>query len=323
MKNLDWREIQRKSTTRLLDVLNFLEYSDEIKDKLLFNPGFKFLLPDRILQKIRKNDLTCPLAKQFIPFIDETIEKEGYVLDPTGDATFRKEKKILHKYKGRALLICTSACAMHCRYCFRQNFSYSVEKSYFEEEIQYLKNQEDVHEVILSGGDPLSLSDNFLENLLSSLNKINHLKIIRFHTRLPIGIPERISSEFLEILRKSKKQITFVIHANHKNEFDEDIFNAMKKIQALGIPTLMQTVLLKDVNDNLEALKDLFLEAITNGIIPYYLHELDQVKGTSHFFVKREIGLKLIDELRKILPGYAVPRFAKEIPGAPYKTLIH
>jgi EF-P beta-lysylation protein EpmB len=323
MKNHDWREIQKQSTIRILDALNFLEYSETLRESILFDPSFKFLLPQRILNKIKKNDLNCPLARQFLPFQEEKIQTEGFVLDPTSDASFRKEKKILHKYKGRALFICTSACAMHCRYCFRQNFSYSTEKNYFENELEYVKNEKDIHEVILSGGDPLSLSDNFIAHLINELNKIDHLKLIRFHTRFPIGIPERISSEFLEILRKSKKQITFVIHANHKNEFDKDIYLALKKIQAIGIPTLMQTVLLKGVNDSIEILKELFLDVISNGIIPYYLHELDQVKGTSHFFVPREKGVLLIDELRKILPGYAVPRYAKEIPNAPYKTLLY
>ena len=317
-----WRQAQRESFSKISVLSDFLELDSEKRSRLIERPAFPFLLPKRIAEKIPKNNLTHPLAKQFLPLKDELIHNPGFVSDPTCDASFRKEAKILHKYEGRLLLITTGACAMHCRYCFRQNFSYPEKSTLFSKEIDYIKNDPSIHEVILSGGDPLSLSDAALENLLISLSLIPHLKIIRFHTRFPIGIPERISVSFLKILKKTPKQIVFVVHANHLAEFDHDIFYALKTVQQLGIPILLQTVLLKGVNDDLETLKALFLELASNGIIPYYLHHLDPVQGTSHFELPKETGLTLIDSLRKCLPGYAVPRYAQEIPHAPYKTLL-
>ena len=317
-----WRQVQRESFSKIGDAADFLELDDENRDRLLERPSFPFLLPRRIAGKIDKNNLNGPLARQFLPLKDELIRGQGFVADPTCDSSFQKEGKILHKYDGRLLLITTGACAMHCRYCFRQNFSYPEGRGFFAKEIEYIKNDPSIHEVILSGGDPLSLSDMMLENLLESLSAIPHLQLIRFHTRFPIGIPERISLRFLEILKNSLKQIVFIIHANHFDEFDADILSSLKQVQSLGIPILLQTVLLKGINDDLQTLKDLFLGLSSNGILPYYLHRLDPVIGTSHFYLSKEQGSFLIDELRKFLPGYAVPRFVQEIPHAPYKTLL-
>ncbi len=315
-----WREIQRKSFSKISDIAEFLELDASNRERLLVRPGFPFLLPRRIAEKIDRNNLNCPLALQFLPLKDELIRTQGFVADPTCDASFKKEGKILHKYEGRLLLITTGACAMHCRYCFRQNFSYPTGGGLFSKEIEYIKNDSSIHEVILSGGDPLSLTDSALENLLTELGAISHLKIIRFHTRFPIGIPERITPYFLKILKKNPKQIVFVLHANHMKEFDTEIFKALKKIQLIGIPVLCQSVLLKEINDNLPALKDLFLGLAANGVLPYYLHGLDQVLGTAHFNVPKARGLNLIEELRKCIPGYALPRYVQEIPHAPYKT---
>ncbi len=317
-----WRRVQRESFSKISDAADFLELDEENRGRLLERPSFPFLLPKRIAIKIDKNNLNGPLARQFLPLKDELIGGQGFVADPTCDSSFKKEGKILHKYDGRLLLITTGACAMHCRYCFRQNFSYPEGGGFFAKEIEYIKNDPSIHEVILSGGDPLSLSDMMLENLLESLSAIPHLQIIRFHTRFPIGIPERISLRFLEILKNSLKQIVFIIHANHFDEFDADILSSLKQVQSLGIPILLQTVLLKGINDDLQTLKDLFLGLSSNGILPYYLHRLDPVIGTSHFYLSKEQGSFLIDELRKFLPGYAVPRFVQEIPHAPYKTLL-
>jgi EF-P beta-lysylation protein EpmB len=322
MKRASWRQIQKESFSKISEIAEFLELDDSNLEKLLEKPSFRFLLPKRIAEKIPKNSLTCPLAKQFLPLKEELIKTQGFIPDPTCDASFQKERKILHKYNGRLLLITTGACAMHCRFCFRQNFSYPETTSIFEKEFDYIKNDTSLHEVILSGGDPLSLSDESLENILRHLDAIKHVQIIRFHTRFPVGIPERISPSFLEILAKSKKQIIFIIHANHANEFDDEIFEALKSLRLIGVQTLLQTVLLKGINDDLLSLKDLFLKVSSNGIFPYYLHQLDQVEGTTHFYIPIEKGIFLIDELRKILPGYAVPRYVQEIPHAPYKTML-
>jgi EF-P beta-lysylation protein EpmB len=317
-----WRQLQRESFTALDKVALFLELDPENKARLLSHKKFPLLLPRRLAAKIKKNDLKGPIAKQFLPVLEETFLQEGFVSDPVEDGSFRKTGKLLQKYQGRALILSTSVCAMHCRFCFRQNFSYEKEKSGFEEELAYLKEDTSIHEVILSGGDPLSLSDEALKALFASLNELEHIRLVRFHSRFPIGIPERITEEFLEALTSCKKQIFFMLHVNHSEELDDDHFRAFKKIQCLGIPILTQTVLLKDVNDDKESLKTLFLLLVSHGLIPYYINHLDQVQGAGHFMVSKEKGLALLKELRSELPGYALPTFVEEAPHQPSKLVI-
>ncbi len=304
------------------ELLDFLALSEEFRGKILTRPRFALNLPQRLAAKIGKNTLDDPILRQFVPLSEELIPTFGFVHDPVQDQTFKKTEKILHKYEGRALLIATGACAMHCRYCFRQNFPYETEDKNFAAEISYIKNKEDVSEIVLSGGDPLSLSDAALAALLSALDGIAHLKRIRFHTRFPIGIPERIDPSFLNVLAASSKQIFFVIHANHPRELDQDVLLALKQIQRLGVPTLNQSVLLKGVNDDEETLLTLSETLIDSGIIPYYLHSLDPIQGAGHFALPQERGPQLIRYIQTHLSGYGVPRFVREEPGCPSKTFI-
>lgn len=317
----DWRQIQKENFTSLHDISDFLELEESNRKRLVKRP-FPFVLPRRLAAKIAKNSLNDPLAKQFLPIDDELIIPDGFSKNPLEEKTIEGCPKLLHKYQGRVLLLVSGACAMHCRYCFRQNHPYDPISNPLTNEFEYIQNDLSIHEVILSGGDPLSLSDSSLKTLFEKLNTIKHLKLIRFHTRFPIGIPERITPSLLEIFKESPKQIIFIIHTNHPKELDNDIFTSLKKIQSLGIPVMSQSVLLKDINDNLETLKDLFLSLICQGVTPYYLHQLDQVLGTSHFKVPTAKGLSLINLLRRELPGYAIPFFVQEIPGQPHKTLL-
>jgi EF-P beta-lysylation protein EpmB len=323
MKTLPlWRQIQRKNFVQISLLADYLEISSDRQEKLLSYPRFSLNLPLRLASKINKNDLNDPILRQFIPLNEETSTTPGFVADPVQDLSFRKTKKLLHKYSGRALLITTSACAMHCRFCFRQNFPYETEVYGFDEEITYLKQNPSLQEIILSGGDPLSLSDDTLMSLFEDLNSISHLRRIRFHTRFPIGIPERIDSSFLNLLASSKKQIFFVIHCNHPKELDDDVIHALKKIQCLGIPVLNQSVLLKGVNDDEKTLLDLS-ESLTNaGIVPYYLHQLDPVTGTGHFTIPNSRSSELLKHLQKSTSGYGVPRLVREEPGLSSKTWV-
>jgi KamA family protein len=211
---------------------------------------------------------------------------------------------------------------MHCRFCFRKNFDYQTQDKTFLRELETIQNNTKLEEIILSGGDPLSLSDDILGSLLQSLSTISHIKRIRFHTRFPIGIPERIDGTFLKQLEACPKQIWFILHSNHISEFDSDVWAAMKKIQSLGIPVLNQTVLLKGVNDSEESLRALFCGLIDNGITPYYLHQLDEVQGSSHFKVEIDRGRDLLQSLMSTLPGYAIPKYVQEIPNRPSKTIL-
>lgn len=316
-----WREIQKNNFRDWKALKAFLRL-DECP--LFFkHPLFPLNLPVRLAKKIEKGNVNDPILIQFLPKKREKDSaQEGYSLDPVSDRSFQKTPRLLHKYPGRVLLVVTGACAMHCRFCFRQHYPYNEGSMDFSKELQIIANDPSIYEVILSGGDPLSISDNRLSSLVKQLSDIPHLKILRFHTRFPVGIPERITPTFLTILANTPLQVVFVLHINHPKEFDEEIFKALKKIQSQGIPILTQTVLLRKVNDNLNTLKLLCLTSAKRGIIPYYLHQLDQVQGTLHFEVSKEKGVELIRDLRKALPGYAVPTYVQEIPHRLSKTEI-
>lgn len=247
----------------------------------------------------------------------------AYVNDPTEDSSFCKSSKLLQKYQNRALLICTSACAMHCRYCFRQNFDYDQQGADFDKEIDIISQDSSLHEIILSGGDPLSLSNEILADLFQKLSKIPHISRIRIHTRFPIGIPERIDPPFLKILENSSKMVWFTIHSNHARELDDEVLASLARIRKLGVVLMNQSVLLQGVNDDIQTLKDLCEKLVDNGIIPYYLHQLDRVAGSSHFEVPIEKGKWLISELRKQLSGYAIPMYVAEIAGEHSKTPLN
>lgn len=317
-----WQLILRDNFTKIEKLSDFLELSIEDRANLDISPKFTLNLPKRLASKIKKGAINDPIFLQFIPLKKENFDHAGYVLNPLQEESFIEESKLLLKYNKRALIVSTSACAMHCRYCFRKNFPYETERKGFEKELSYLKEDTSIEEVILSGGDPLSLSDTALSALLSEIDDITHIKRVRFHTRFPIGIPERIDNNFLKILENSTKQIWFVIHANHPTEFDNDIFDALKRINKLGIPILHQAVLLKGVNDSIETLYELYSLLINKGVTPYYLYKLDQVEGSSHFEVPLSEGKRLVNELQKKLSGYGIPRYAQEIPGSLGKTLL-
>jgi len=317
-----WRQIQRKNITQPEKLADYLCLDAQNRVKLLYNPRFPLNLPLRLAEKIAKNTLDDPILRQFVPLKEETQSQPGFTLEPVQDQLFLRSKKILHKYKGRALVLATSACAMHCRYCFRQNFPYETRAAGFNEELAYIQSHKDISEIILSGGDPLSLSNEALQSLFHSLDAISHVKRIRFHTRFPIGIPERIDDAFLHLLASSSKQIFFIIHCNHARELDGDIKKALKKIQRLGIPILNQSVLLKGVNDTEEAMLALSETLIDTGIVPYYLHQLDPVEGAGHFAVTDAKGLELIEYLRKNTSGFGVPKLVREEVGASGKTTL-
>lgn len=315
---LTWREIQRQNFTDWKKLFTFLKLKDD--SVILKSPRFSLNVPLRLAEKIEKGNINDPILRQFLPLAEENAVSPDFLQDPVSDLQYRKEKKFLHKYKARALILASSSCAMHCRFCFRQNFPYEKQEKEFSKEIEAIEKEKDLSEIILSGGDPLSLSDAVLENLISRLSKIPHLKRLRFHTRFPIGIPERIDDSFLKVLSGTHLQVVFVVHTNHPKELDEEVLFFLKKVQKLGIPILTHSVLLKGVNDDLLVLKELFEKLSNAGILPYYLNQLDRVQGTQHFEVDIEQGKRLIEALRTQLSGYALPRYVQEIPGLPYKT---
>jgi EF-P beta-lysylation protein EpmB len=317
-----WRKIQRQNFTDCKKLLAFLEFDEKNSEQVLLRSKFPLNVPLRLAKKMAKNSLQDPLVRQFLPLKEEEVITPNFCDDPVKDRDFRKGNRLLHKYTGRALLLTTAACVMNCRFCFRRHFDYQEELDFFHEELQEIEKDTSLSEIILSGGDPLSLSDEKLDHLLQKLSAIPHLKRLRFHTRFPIGIPERIDDSFLALLKRCRLQVVFVIHCNHPNELDQDILDALKKIQALGIPLLNQNVLLKDINDDPATLKNLMELLSNNGILPYQLHQLDKVQGAAHFEVEEKKGLKLHKTLAQSLSGYALPRYVKEVPGNPHKTPV-
>jgi len=284
---------------------------------------FPCLVPESYLRRMTPGDPQDPLLLQVLPTKQEDTPNPDFHIDPVGDEAARLTSGVLQKYAGRALLITTGACAVHCRYCFRQHYPYSDDLhgiEYWQPALTAISQDPSLSEVILSGGDPLVLNDRKLGQLIEHLAAIPHLKRLRIHTRLPIVLPSRITDELIHLLKQSRLQPVMVVHANHAQEIQYDCADALQKIVQSGIPTLNQAVLLRGINDNVDALTELCECCVNLGVLPYYLHQLDRVQGAAHFEVDPEYGIKLIEELRQRLPGYAVPQFVQEIPGERSKT---
>lgn len=292
------------------------------KDKIR---QFPLRVPQSYINKMRYGDADDPLLRQVFPLIDESYDAEGYASDPVGDQFAVTSPGMLQKYQGRALLVTTGACAIHCRYCFRRHFPYAESNplaSQWQQTLTQLKADTSINEVILSGGDPLSLSDKKLAAMVAELESLPHLRRLRIHTRLPLVLPERVNEELLDWIANCKLKVVMVIHANHANEIDAETANALSRLQQAGCQLLNQAVLLKGVNDSEQALVDLSERLSEVNVVPYYLHLLDKVAGAQHFDVPESRAVELIEAIRARLPGYLVPRLVREIQGEPSKTLI-
>ena len=286
---------------------------------------FPTFVPLEYLSRIRPGDLNDPLLRQVLPIQAEDDDVSGFVADPVGDLQVMPASGVLHKYHRRALLITTGACGIHCRYCFRREFPYSLSSakgSSIESAMRYLREHEDIEEVLLSGGDPLTLVDERLQSILSSLESLSHVKRLRVHTRMPIVIPQRITPRLIDMLRETRLATWFVVHVNHPNELDQHVLSRLELLIDSGIPVLNQAVLLRGVNDEVEVLEALCSKLINHRIQPYYLHQLDRVRGAAHFEVPIERGLEIIEDLRGRLPGYAMPQYVAENAGEKSKTVL-
>jgi len=316
----DWQKIWRTNFTNVSSLLDFCDIKEEQRAAILENPSFPCSVPRRFAEKMEKGSIDDPLFRQVVPLKEEIVTEDGFTDDPLKEDQFHCSPCLIQKYHGRALLMTGSACSMNCRFCFRRHFPYC---STLPTEKDYLSINKGIDEVILSGGEPFALPTKNLAEIFSQLEKIPNIQRIRFHTRFPIGIPERIDEELLTLFARCKKQIVVVLHVNHKKELDEEIATPLKKIATLNIPILAQTVLLKGVNDSVSALTELMQSLSNIGVIPYYLHQLDRVQGAAHFEVPISKGQQLIAELQKTLSGYMVPRYVQEVPGKESKSLLH
>ncbi len=312
-----------KSISTLCDYLE-LDANDIFSNEAHLN--FPLLVPKSFAERMEKGNPNDPLLKQVLPVNEEMQTVAGFGLDPVGDLEAMAETGVIHKYQGRALLINTGSCAIHCRYCFRRNFPYSdfqLSNQKQKQAISYLREHADISEVILSGGDPLLLSDAKLTTFILEINKIAHLKRIRVHSRVPIVLPDRISDDLIKTLKYSAKQLIMVVHCNHANELNIEVASACEKMRQAGIMLLNQSVLLKDINDNVLQLAQLSEKLLRLGILPYYLHLLDKAAGTAHFEVSQSTAILLMRQLQAQLPGYLVPKLVKEEAGEVAKTIIY
>ena len=286
---------------------------------------FSFLVPRPFAQRMTPQDPDDPLLLQVLPRFEENKSPPGFVGDPVGDEKAQVAPGLLHKYHGRVLLIVNGACAIHCRYCFRREFPYSVNRftsSRRRPVLDYIRNDPSIEEVILSGGDPLFLSNERLDSLIHDLQGIPNLRRLRIHTRLPVVVPGRVDTHLLEMLIGCRLPVTMVLHINHANEIDNEVSKAVQRLRDCGVYVLNQSTLLAGVNDTVEALVELQKKSFDAGILPYYLHLLDRARGTSHFEVSEATAKYLHERIRRLLPGYLIPRLARDQSESPYKIIL-
>lgn len=286
---------------------------------------FPLKAPRPYVARIQKGDWRDPLLRQIWPAPDEDSNIEGFVADPLGEEGYNPVPGLLHKYQGRVLLTAAPHCAIHCRYCFRRHFDYhanSPSRSQWQAAFDYIAGDDSIEEVILSGGDPLALSDRHFSWLMERLADIPQLTTVRIHTRLPIVIPERITQDLLSCLNDSRLRVVMVVHCNHSQELDAAVGDSLRTLGDYGVTMLNQSVVLRDVNDSSTTLIELSKSLFQLGVLPYYLHMPDRVAGTEHFDVSQHQAEELITALHAALPGYLVPRLVREIPGEQGKTRL-
>ncbi|MDO9048940.1 MAG: EF-P beta-lysylation protein EpmB [Methylobacter sp.] len=322
----NWQQQLAEAFNNIEDLCRYLHLSpDDLPVSIAAAESFPLRVPLSFAACMEKGNPHDPLLRQVLPIKEELFAYPGFSNDPVGDLASATRIGVLHKYHGRVLFINTGSCAINCRYCFRRNFPYAdlqLSKQKEDAAIKAIQNDTSISEVILSGGDPLLLSESRLARLIRQLDGIKHLKRIRIHSRLPIVLPARITDEFINTLTQSPKQIIIVVHCNHANEINDRVIAACNSLRNSAITLFNQSVLLKGVNDNAEVLCKLSEQLFSHGIIPYYLHLLDKATGTGHFEVSEEDALALIRQVQTALPGYLVPKLVKERAGAESKQPI-
>jgi EF-P beta-lysylation protein EpmB len=321
-----WQQLWREAIVDPHELLRVLGLESQASSLLASaDTGFPMRVPRGFVARMRREDPTDPLLLQVLPGAAELIEKAGFSKDPVADLNALAAHGVLHKYAGRALLIATGSCAINCRYCFRRHFPYAEEtaaSNHWQSAIAHLESDASISEVILSGGDPLSLSTPKLCELSDALVRIPHIKRLRIHSRLPIVLPERVDTEFLAWLESIPLQKIVVVHSNHANEIEESVAQACADLRRAGATMLNQSVLLKGVNDSADALAALSEKLISCSVLPYYLNQLDRVTGAAHFEVDDTTAHALIAKLRDSVPGYLVPRLMRDVPGTASKTPV-
>ena len=321
----NWQSQLSDLITDPFELLDQLEICSDalLSGAILASKSFKLRVPRAFVGKMRKGDPLDPLLLQVLPHHLELEEHPEFVTDPLGEEAANQLPGVLHKYQSRFLLTLTSACAVHCRYCFRRHFPYQENLPKQDDWPQikaYIEQNPHINEVILSGGDPLTLSNRKLKLWIERLESLQQVKILRIHSRVPVVIPQRLDTELLEILKSTRLRIIMVIHANHAAELDDQTCAYLKKLSQHGITALNQAVLLKGVNDDAQTLIELSQRLFDARVMPYYLHVLDKVKGAQHFDLSGSKIDEIYHDILAGLPGYLVPKLVREIAGEKNKT---
>jgi len=324
---ISWQRELSESITRPRELLAALGLPESLAEPAeRASQSFSLRVTRSFLSRMRYADPHDPLLRQVLPLGEELTEAPGFVSDPLEEDAARRAPQLLQKYTGRALLITTEACAVHCRYCFRREFPYSAGTEEtggrWSGALAHIARDPGIEEVILSGGDPLSLSDARLTQLTDAIRAIPHVRRLRVHTRQPIVLPSRVDAGLLAWLKGIGLPVIMVLHANHANEIDEDVREACTALRAAGVTLLNQSVLLRGVNDDVDTLRRLSCALVDAGVMPYYLHLPDRVRGTAHFDVDEGVARRLVGELTSLLSGYLVPKLVREIPGATSKVMV-
>lgn len=320
----DWRRQWREAITDPHELLHILQL-DTLADQIISPDRGEFPLrvPRNYVARMRPGDASDPLLRQVLPVREERLISPGFARDAVGDLASRAQAGVLHKYAGRALLITTGSCAVHCRYCFRRHFPYEQEtaaRDHWQAAIAFVREDPSIEELLLSGGDPLALSTDKLRELTDGLADIAHLRRLRIHTRLPVVLPARVDDALCAWLRQLPWPLAIVLHINHAQEIHQELRTAVTRLRDSGAIMLNQSVLLRGINDSVDTLAELSSALFAAGIVPYYLHLLDRVQGSAHFEVAQSTTIVIEQTLRARLPGYLMPRFVREQAGQTSKT---
>lgn len=321
---MSWQKILAQGYSSSQELLIFLNLPPALGDLKAENQ-FKTRVPKGFVKRMSKGNPRDPLLLQVLAQDLENTPSAGYVDDPLEEKKTNITQGLIHKYHGRVLLTLTGACAINCRYCFRRHFPYHENnpgRKGWKTVLDYIKNDSSIKEVILSGGDPLLASDSTLEYFISALEKISSIKTLRFHTRIPVVLPERIDEAFLKLLSTVSLRKVMVLHINHPQEIDDEVKKVCQLLKKAGCHLLCQSVLLKGVNDCPIILAELSEKIFDCGVLPYYLHVLDKVTGAAHFDLSMTEIYEIYQKLQQRLPGYLLPRLAKEEAGKRSKTLL-
>lgn len=325
-KTNDWQSMLSEVVTDPEELIQLLDLDRSLLDQThAAARGFPLKVPRALINRIKKGDISDPILQQVLPLGLELNNQPGYSDDPLKEKTYNPIPGLLHKYHGRVLLTLTSACGVHCRYCFRREFPYEENNpgsKGWSAVLDYIKHDASITEVILSGGDPLVMNDTMLRQFVDKIGEIPHITRLRIHTRMPIVIPQRVTQELVNTLTQTRLNCVVVLHCNHPQELDDTVFTAIQLLKNSNATLLNQSVLLKGVNDCVDILIALSEILFTAGVLPYYLHLLDKVRGAAHFDLPSDCARTLHQGMLERLPGYLVPKLVFEQAGAGSKITV-